>query len=76
MNSKIGDQLPYFNSTYKFYSAILANRLKQILNKLIHPNQKGFVEGRFIGENIRLTYDIIDHCNKNNIKGLIVLIDY
>ena len=64
------------NATYKLYSAILANRLKQVLDKLIHPDQKGFVEGRFIGENIRLTYDIIDHCNKNKINGLIVLIDY
>ena len=64
------------NSTYKLSSAILANCLKQDLNKLIYTDQKGFVKDRFIGENIRLTYDIIDHCNKNKINGLIVLIDY
>ena len=64
------------NSTYKLSSAILANCLKQDLNKLIYTDQKGFVKDRFIGGNIRLTYDIIDHCNKNKINGLIVLIDY
>ena len=59
-------------STYKLYSAILANRLKLTLNKLIHPDQKGFVNDRFIGENIRLTYDMINYCAINKIKGLFV----
>ena len=64
------------NSTYKFYSAILADRIKLTLNKLIHSDQKGFITGRFIGENIRQTYDMINYCKENKIKGLIVLIDY
>ena len=64
------------NSTYKFYSAILADRIKKTLNKLIHSDQKGFIKGRFIGENIRQTYDMIHYCNENKIKGLIVLIDF
>ena len=64
------------NSTYKFYSAILADRIKSTLNKLIHLDQKGFIENRFIGENIRITYDTIDNCKQKNIKGLIVLVDF
>ena len=64
------------NSTYKLYSAILANRLKVTLNELIHPDQKGLVKDRFIGENIRLTYDMIKYCDINKIKGLIVLVGF
>ena len=64
------------NSTYKFYSAILADRIKLTLNKLIHSDQKGFITGRFIGENIRQTYDMINYCKENKLKGLIVLIDF
>ena len=63
------------NSIYKFYSGILAERIKQLLPKLIHVDQKGFINGRFIGENTRLNYDIINECESQNLKGLIILID-
>ena len=64
------------NSTYKFYSSILAERIRSTLNNLIHTDQKGFIKNRFIGENIRLTYDMINFCNEYKIKGLIVLVDF
>ena len=64
------------SSIYKFYSAILAERLKIILPKLKHSHQKGFINGRFIGENTRLINDIIDECSYQNSKNLIVLIDF
>ena len=64
------------NSIYKFYSGILAERFKLILPKLIHADQKGFVNGRFIGENLRLIYDIINECEIQNSKNLIILIDF
>ena len=77
MKSKIGGHaITLLNSTYKFYSAILADRIKSTLNKLIHLDQKGFIENRFIRENIRITYDMIDNCKQKNIKGLIVLVDF
>ena len=47
------------NVIYKIASGCIANRLKQVLPHLIHENQKGFLKGRFIGENIRLLYDIL-----------------
>ena len=57
------------NSVYKFYSSIIANRIKNILPKLIFPDQKGFINGRFIGENTRLIYDVINECNNKTIKA-------
>ena len=44
--------------------------------KLIHIYQKGFINGRFIGENTMLIYDIINEYSIKKCKGLIVLIDF
>ena len=43
---------------------------------MINYDQKGFVSGRFIGENISQTYDVINDAQLNNIEGLIVLVDF
>ena len=75
-NLKNWRPITILNSIYKFYSAILSERLKIILPKLIHSDQKGFINGRFIGENTRLIYDILDECSYQNSKNLIVLIDF
>ena len=64
------------NITYKLLSSVLANRVKPILSKIIHGNQKGFLAGRYIGENSRVLYDIIHYCNENYEPGLVLLIDF
>ena len=38
------------NHIYKILSGTLAERLKPALPQIIHGYQKGFVQGRFIGE--------------------------
>lgn len=48
------------NVSYKLLSTVLANRLKPLLNTLINENQKGFLAGRYIGENTKLLYDLIN----------------
>ena len=53
------------NVIYKLMSSAIANRLKTVLNKLINQDQKGFITGRFIGENIRLVYDVLFETKKN-----------
>ena len=58
------------NVSYKIASAVIANRLKTILHKLIHEDQTGFISGRFIGENIRTLYDLMFYCEKQSIPGL------
>ena len=75
-NLKNWRPITLLNSIYKFYSTIIAERIKLNLDYLINQDQKGFVPGRFIGENIRLTYDIINEAQLDNIEGLIVLVDF
>ena len=64
------------NVTYKMASACIANRIKSVLDNIIHENQKGFIGGRFIGENIRLIYDILFETKDQNIPGLLLSIDF
>ena len=64
------------NTIYKIGSGCIANRLKIHLDKLINNDQTGFIKGRFIGENIRLIYDIMQYTEENNIPGLLLLIDF
>lgn len=64
------------NTTYKLASACIAERLKKILPCLINEDQTGFISGRYIGENIRLLYDVINYVEKNNMSGLLLLIDF
>ena len=44
------------NSTYKILAAAVANRLKTVLDSIIHPDQTAFLKNRFIGENTRIVY--------------------
>ena len=40
------------NVDYKIVTKSLANRLKVVIPSLIHTDQKGFVQNRYLGENI------------------------
>ena len=64
------------NVVYKLASAVIANRLKTVLDKIIFKDQKGFISGRFIGENIRLIYDVLFETKDQDIPGMILSIDF
>ena len=64
------------NVIYKIASGCIANRLKHVLPYLIHENQTGFLKGRFIGENIRLLYDVLLYTELNDIAGMLMVIDF
>ena len=64
------------NVIYKLASSVIANRLKTVLNRIINEDQKGFISGRFIGENIRLIYDILFETKEQNIPRLLLSIDF
>ena len=64
------------NTIYKLASAGIANRLKTVITKLINTDQSGFISGRYIGENTRLVYDLMQFVEEKNIPGLLLLVDF
>ena len=64
------------NSTSKILAGTVANRLKMVLDSVIHPDQTVFFKNRFIGENIRVTYDILWETFYKNKKGLLLSVDF
>ena len=68
--------LTLLNSLYKLVSGCIAERMKPHLDTIIDGDQKGFVAGRYIGEAIRTTFDIIQWAKDNNKIGIILLIDF
>jgi hypothetical protein len=50
--------------------------LKRLLETLIDLDQTGFISGRYIGDNIRLIYDMLQFTEENDIPGLLLLIDF
>ena len=68
--------LTLLDTLYKLISGCIAERIKPALNTIIHSDQKGFVAGRYIGEVVRTTNDIIEHAKETNTSGLLLLIDF
>ena len=64
------------NTVYKIGTGCIANRIKSFLPKLIHTDQSGFIKDRYIGENLRLIYDLLHYTEANNIPGILLLIDF
>ncbi len=46
--------------------------MKTVLSTIIGPDQRGFLKDRYIEENIRLIYDLIEYCKKTKREGLLL----
>ena len=68
--------LTLLNTLYKLVSGCIAERIKPALDSIIHPDQKSFVSGRYIGEAVRTTYDILEYAKDKNLAGLLLTIDF
>ena len=64
------------NMDYKIASKAIANRIKLVLPNIIHSDQKGYVNGRYIGEVIRITKDIMFLTKLRNESGILVAVDF
>ena len=69
-------QKTLLNSLYTIYSRIWANCSKSYLPKLIGSSQTGFVQVHFIGENTRVTFDILLESITDNSEIFLILIDF
>jgi hypothetical protein len=53
---------------------MMVKRLKNVLTKLIHPDQTLFVKGRNINEANRMIQDKIQYVDEENEEGIIVFL--
>ena len=67
--------LTILGNDYKILAKALDNRLREILPKLIHHDQCGFVKGRKISHNVRKSLDIMEYARLNKIPAVILSID-
>ena len=64
------------NVDLKTAAKAIAKRLEPVLPKLIHPDQTGFVKGRYIREIVRLISDVMEYAKVQNIPGLSLSLDF
>ena len=64
------------NVDYKILTKVITKRIEKVLPTLINSDQTGYVKGRFIGENVRLIYDVIHYMDKSNRKGIAIFLDF
>ena len=64
------------NLDYKIAKKAPALRLKKVLPSIINDAQTYYMEGRFIGENIRPILDILHFTAPENLEGIALFIDF
>ena len=53
----------------------MATRLEKVISKLISSDQTAYVPGRFIGESVRLTSDVLEYMKTSELPGYLITID-
>ena len=64
------------NVDFKIATKAIANRVKQEETKITNNSKTDFIKGRYICENIRLLFEIIDNTEEENKPGLIFFSDF
>ena len=64
------------NVDYRIMAFLLAARLQLAIDSLISQDQTAYIKNRYMGHNIRLTEDVIDHFDKLQMKGLMFFADF
>lgn len=63
------------NGDQKILTSIIANRLALIIPSIINNDQTGFVPNRLLSDNIRRTFNIIEHATKQQYQTLLLTLD-
>ena len=64
------------NVDAKIASKAIATRMKNVLSSIIKSDQTAYVAERYIGESIRLTSDILEYVDKNELSGILFSADF
>ena len=61
---------------YKLISGVIAKRINDCLETIIHIDQNGFVPKRNIADSLRNTQDIIEYTKLKKRTGMLLLVDF
>lgn len=64
------------NCDYKILTKAIALGLQRHIPSLIHPDQKGFMQARCIGNNIRIIEDSINTICAEESEGMALALDF
>ena len=64
------------NVDTKIITKVITLSVKNVLPKIFHHNQTGYVKDRYIGETVRSIFDIMEFTNNENIPGILIFIDF
>ena len=64
------------NTDYKIVTKALAIRLQKVIPSIIGHDQVGYIKNRYIGENIRIIFDLLKHSELNDIEAFLVQVDF
>jgi len=68
--------ISFLNNDYKIATSAISVRMVNVLPKIIHSSQTGYVKGRYIGESIRTITDIMSFTETQNIPIFAVFLDF
>ncbi|RVW29925.1 LINE-1 retrotransposable element ORF2 protein [Vitis vinifera] len=73
----LGDFRPIslLGGVYKLLAKVLSNRIKEVLDKVVSPDQNAFVKGRQILDASLIANEVIDYWLKRKEKGVICKLD-
>ncbi|RVW38172.1 LINE-1 retrotransposable element ORF2 protein [Vitis vinifera] len=73
----LGDFRPIslLGGVYKLLAKVLSNRVKEVLDKVVSPDQNAFVKGRQILDASLIANEVIDYWLKRKEKGVICKLD-
>lgn len=64
------------NVVFKILTKTLSRRVTRVIDQLIGGDQTGFIKGRYIGENVRLVFDLMQYAAENEKEGMLLFCDW
>ena len=64
------------NSDYKLLAKVLAERLRNVIYKVVNSDQVGYIKGRNISTIIRTMDDVINYLNQTGGSGYLLAVDF